>query len=349
MNVTKIEWADYTINPIRFVPDGASHSVTMCQKVSPGCHNCYAEGITRRFWPKDADGKFPGYTNLGTTSGKFVLDEKKLKQALRHTKPHRIFWGDMTDIFQESVPDEFIDVCMAVCALNTAATHMFLTKRSARMRDYVMRVKRAADNDEWLLQKALDKITDNCGVIEGHAWPLPNVWLGVSCENQEYADKRVPDLLRTPAAIRFISAEPLLGPIELRNIPRTPQFYNSPCGWMPWLAIRLHWVITGGESGVGARPMLSNWADGLRLRCQEYGITYFHKQNGEWIDTGHEEFGRLPTGEIAYINSAGMRLPLGTVEVSDEYADVNPVKRVGKNRAGAKLFGHEYRRFPRGV
>src|SRR5579859_3254111 len=148
MNKTSIEWcrtyqADgsfvegHSVNPIRFRPHGSERTTTMCQKVSPGCAHCYAEGIARRFWPKDATSPFPGYTAQGLTTGKFVLDEKMLDAVLRRQQPTRLFWGDMTDLFQESVPDNFLDRCFAVAALTPHITHIFLTKRAERMRKYL--------------------------------------------------------------------------------------------------------------------------------------------------------------------------------------------------------------------
>src|SRR5665213_1362498 len=220
MNKTPIEWcrtyaADgsfeegYSVNPVRFRPRGAdgellTRTTTMCRKVSQGCAHCYAEVITRRFWPKDAAVPFPGYTAAGVAAGEFVLDEAMLLGVLRHKKPAKIFWGDMTDLFQESVPDAFLDRCLAVCALTPHITHMFLTKRPERMREYLtsplgsrIGERRAADV----------RIASEALALEAFGYPyvsislpLPNVWLGVSVENQEQADERILELLLTPAA-----------------------------------------------------------------------------------------------------------------------------------------------------
>jgi len=247
MNRTPIEWcrtykADgsyeegYSVNPVRFLPRGATRTTTMCQRVSQGCTHCYAEGITRRFWPKDADEGFHGYNAIGLLTGEFVLDEKTLLSVLKHKKPARIFWGDMTDLFQASVPDAMLDQCFAVCALTPHLTHMFLTKRPERMLEYfgrrskeecyrdiactekqfafVWRVqKRILDLFNSVSTEALNRAAEANNLTP--SWPLPNVWLGTSVEDQAQADKRIPLLLQTPSWVHFISAEPLLGEILL--------------------------------------------------------------------------------------------------------------------------------------
>jgi protein gp37 len=341
MNRTSIEWcrtyaADgtfeegFSVNPVRFRPHGSTALRTMCQKVSPGCAHCYAEGINRRFGPKDAAVKFPGYTAAGLLAGEFVLDEAMLLQVLRTKKPARIFWGDMTDLFGEWVPDAFLDRMFAVCALTPHLTHIFLTKRAERMREYIARPDVAARIRRALIpyfhqamtwtrgnprgRRALRKVVASGTIPTPHvAWPLPNVWLGVSVENQEQADKRIPELLQTPASVRFASAEPLLGDIEFLFLNREPSdfdrampgfkqcaafytdalsgansvvmkdcsyLYEEPAG----TRVRLDWVIVGGESGAGARPMHPRWAQYIRGECAFAGVPFFFKQWGEFRD-----------------------------------------------------------------
>ena len=311
MNRTSIEWCrtynedgtftkGYTVNPIRFRPYGATRTTTMCQKLSPGCVNCYASTIVNRFWPLDANEKFPGFTAQGVASGEFVLDEKQLESVLKHKKPCKIFWCDMTDAFGEWVPAWMLDACFAVCALTPHITHMFLTKRPERMLQYFKdesldvganRALAAGVYERILC--AADKMT-SLNDPRRHKevpWPLPSVWLGTSCENQKYADERIPILCQVPAAVRFISAEPLIGAIDL-EYPETlypdgpPMCCNETDCWCqgqltePPLCYGLKMVIVGGESGPKARPMDPTWMRSLRDQCKRWNISFFAKQMG---------------------------------------------------------------------
>ena len=203
---TKIEWADATVN-----------AVNGCSVVSPGCTNCYAmrlAGTRLRNNPSRAG--LTQDTKAGPVwTGEVRLSESALLQPLRWTKPRRIFWNAHGDLFHENVPDAWIDRVFAVCALTPHHTHMILTKRSARMREYW---SRANDNDSLArILNGMDALMPR-GSMGFSSFPLPNVWLGVSVEDQTRADERIPDLTQTPAAIRFISAEPLLGPIDLTAV-----------------------------------------------------------------------------------------------------------------------------------
>jgi protein gp37 len=177
--------------------------------------------------------------------------EDRLDQPLRWKRPRRIFVNSMSDLFHEDVPDAFIDRVFAVMAHCPQHTFQVLTKRAERMRAYM----RCDDAKE---------LEISTGVVP---WPLPNVWLGVSGENQRFLFERARELARTPAAVRFVSLEPLLEDVapELRT----------------WLVTRLfHWVIVGGESGLGARPMDLAWARSIIAQCKASGIACFVKQLG---------------------------------------------------------------------
>ena len=317
-NKTKIEWcrtyrADgsftegYTVNPIRFRPHGSAKTTTMCQIKSPGCQQCYAASIVKRFWPSDSLVQFKGYTAQGIESGEFVLDEKQLQSVLKIKKPCRIFWVDMADIFHERVPFWMVDACLAVCALTPHITHMFLTKRPERMAEYFVQLKKAAD--DWAPQTKHGAFTPSNilnlrhlarHTIDGrtyavafphHPWPLPNVWLGTSCETQKYADERIPLLLKSPAVVHFISAEPLLGPIDL-TWPETLYPDGPPmccdgreCGCMglptdPPLLYGIDLVIVGGESGRSARSCNINWIRSIVKDCKQWNTAVFVKQLG---------------------------------------------------------------------
>lgn len=263
---TAIEWADATWNPI-----------TGCSIVSPGCTNCYAMRQAGRLLDK------PGSHYHGTTrrvNGKAVwtgtvamAPDHILTAPLKWKKPRRIFVNSMGDLFHESVPDEWIDRVFAVMALCPQHTFLVLTKRSVKMRKYV-----AADRFGEIMEHA-GAILDGPLVVD---WPPPNVHLGVSCEDQARADERIPDLLATPAAVRFVSAEPLLGPIDFANIrPAERDEVDALTGFdfdQGGARERLDWVIAGGESGPDARPMHPDWARAIRDQCEAAGAAFFMKQ-----------------------------------------------------------------------
>lgn len=298
---TGIEWADATWNP-----------VTGCTEVSPGCDHCYAKTFAERF-----RGTSGHYFERGFD---VQLRPDKLELPLRWRKPRRIFVNSMSDLFHDQVPDDYIAHVFAV--MQSCASHTFqvLTKRHARMRSLLNSA------DFW------EVVTDFGGHVmsqrtsRAQHWPdhgrqhgyLPNVWLGVSTENQQWADIRIPALLDTPAAVRFISAEPLLGPINLDAIP----------------ARDLDWVIVGGESGRDDRPMHMEWARGLRDQCQQAGVPFLFKQWGESV----------PLGQMT--EEAHRRW-------DDRHGgDLYPAEslwRVGKKHAGRELDGRTWDQYPEAV
>ena len=257
---THIEWTDATWNPI-----------TGCSVVSAGCKHCYAmrlAGTRLRHHPSRAGLTRP--TIVGPVwTGDVRFNEDWLDQPLRWKKPRRIFVCAHGDLFHEAVPDAWIDRVFAVMALAPQHTFQVLTKRPERMKAWV-RNERSLDVvlQHWKNRKAGQ-----------HTWPLPNVHLGVSAENQATADERIPLLLQTPAAVRFISAEPLLGPLNLRLfLPFATRGRGGPAREKGGL----DWVIAGGESGPGARPSHPDWFRSLRDQCQAADVPFFFKQWGEW-------------------------------------------------------------------
>lgn len=239
---TGIEWTEATWNP-----------VTGCAKVSAGCKHCYAE----RDWARLQH--LPAYAGRAFTD--VATHPERLDQPLRWGRPRRIFVNSMSDLFHPDVPDAFVDCVFAVMALAKKHTFQVLTKRSERMRRYV----NALDIER------LDRAARTFGytlTFEGvpiASLPLPNVWLGVSIEDQPTADERIPDLLETLAAIRWLSAEPLLGPVDLQRV-QWPQKHKVDVlrrgawdlpGWHSGFTNhsdmnRIDWVVVGGESGRNA-------------------------------------------------------------------------------------------------
>ena len=238
--------------------------------------NCYAESLTKRYagrpgWPAE----FLPWTpeNAGEN---VVLRPDKLDLPLHWRKPKRIFANSMSDLFHEDVPDEFIDSVFAVMAWADRHTFQVLTKRPDRMRAYLgdPETERRITHTMCNVCMKTDGMlcgfgNDDCRLVDPD-WPLPNVQLGVSVENQRWADIRIPLLLQTPARVRFISAEPLLGPVDLRSYTWTKE--------QGAMRPRLDWVICGGESGPGRREMDLDWARSLRDQCRAAGVPFFFKQ-----------------------------------------------------------------------
>jgi protein gp37 len=249
MGKTKIEWTSHVWNPVRG-----------CLRVSPGCEHCYAETMARRFpWGQ------PYVNEQGRWNGKVELVPHLLDVPLRWREPRTIFVNSTSDLFHESLTDLGIAKVFGVMAEAPQHTFLVLTKRAERMCQW----------SEWALSRI--------------AWALPNVWLGVSAESQEWADKRIPLLLQTPAAHRFVSLEPLLGPINLRHLTDgtlygggvrdalSGYWNHEPLdeGMGPFL----DQVIVGGESGPGARECRVEWIRSIIKQCKAAGVPCFVKQD----------------------------------------------------------------------
>lgn len=293
---TKIEWTGETWNP-----------VVGCSIESPGCTNCYAMRMAARLELMSAV-QFPHYAGLTKPSKAGAVWTGKVAQApdgillkpLTWRKPRTIFVCSMADLFHDDVPDAWIDRVFAVMALCPQHTFQVLTKRSRRMREYLSRITKAIVDDKVLIEVATELALSWAHPQCKRVWPLPNVWLGVSAERQQEADARIPDLLATPAAVRFVSAEPLLGPIDFRHFRydngATPQHHDALTGFStetPWAYVagsgrvrdpfsrgKLDWIIVGGESGPGARPMHPDWAKDIVRQCKAAGVPVFVKQIG---------------------------------------------------------------------
>lgn len=314
--MTSIEWTDKTWNPTRG-----------CSRVSPGCDNCYAmrqahrfsgpgnpyEGLTKLKRPAVGDvlkeGRKPGRVDW---TGKVVLVPRQLAVPLKRKKPTTWFVNSMSDLFHEALSNEDIAAVFGVMAACPQHRFQLLTKRPKRMLEWY----------EWVAQKdvrhrlarplqALHAIDVACqlhasehhpglfghGSIGGRGWPLPNVWLGVSVEDQPTADERIPLLLQVPAAIRFVSAEPLLGPVDLTRLnldetcacgrPARFDAFATHCDCDHCMGVQepvawhsLDWVIVGGESGRGARPFDIAWARNIIAQCRGAAVPVFVKQLG---------------------------------------------------------------------
>lgn len=275
-----IEWTDATWNPVRG-----------CSRVSEGCRNCYAERMAGRFsgpglWAEGIVNDTPAGPRW---NGNVYLVPDKLDQPLRWRRPRRVFVNSMSDLFHEGLPDEDIAAVFGIMAVARGHTFQVLTKRPERMRDWMDRASTADCVETAHRYGALSHASP---LWKGRPWPLPNVWLGVSVEDQATADTRIPVLLDTPAAVRFVSAEPLLGPVNMRRgIYQMNE--NDKLGTGTSLA-GIDWVIVGGESGPGARPMHPDWARRLRDQCEAAGVAFFMKQMGSLAGREHHDIETFP-------------------------------------------------------
>lgn len=328
MRGSKIEWTDMVWNP-----------TSGCSKVSAGCQNCYAERFARRLAGRCG---YPANNPFQVT-----LHPKRLEEPLHWRKPKRVFVNSMGDLFHEAVDEKFIAKVFAIMDLAKQHTYCILTKRPGRAFQLL------TDEDfqfhvGWFQSQAVREF----GLPKPEQvgpWPLRNVWLGVSVENQEAADERIPLLLQTPAAVRFISAEPLLGPVDLElylpyhNHPLKDEWHRN--GYhIRRLNIgitegTLDWIICGGETGPGARPMHPDWARILRDQAVTAGVPFFFKSWGEWVP--YRDNGPLPP-ECSYVSYDGQIRP-GDAEDLDTDACMG---RVGKKRAGRLLDGRTWDEYP---
>ncbi|MFI8531750.1 DUF5131 family protein [Streptomyces aquilus] len=312
--MTTIEWTDEVWNP-----------TTGCDRVSPGCDNCYALTMAKRLKGMGQ----PKYQNDGDphTSGPGFgvnIHPDALTAPLRWKKPRRIFVNSMSDLFHARVPSNFLARVFAVMAATPQHTYQILTKRPDRAARILTDVCRCGSSHpdgehfrssmEWAATPHGPTYVPGLkpGIYHRSGWPLPNVWIGTSVENQKYADLRIPSLLDTPAAVRFLSCEPLLGPVDLTawmpaghatwrcQGPGCRRFYSGPsqercpdCGrYGYWSGSHvgngrpsgqpIDWVIVGGESGPKARAMHPDWARHIRDACDVAEVPFFFKQWGEW-------------------------------------------------------------------
>lgn len=302
MAETPIQWCDHSINPFRARNLKTGRIGHFCAKLSAGCKNCYSSKLQS---PHLSGLQFVAENR---SKVELFLEDKALQEVARRRKPTKYFWCDMTDMFWEEYPDEWIDRCVGVMAWIAHHIHMVLTKRSKRLMEYsqgLAALTRQQRGVRMARAKGFIVPDDSPG---GMDWPLPNVWFMVSCEDQPTADERIGHLLRTPAAIRGVSYEPALGPVHfkfararctkcdreiLTDNPLGSFKAGSPlhdearrsvwcegCGFTYDDVSPLHWVIVGGESGPGARPFDVQWAHSTVAQCEAAGVACFVKQMG---------------------------------------------------------------------
>lgn len=287
---TSIQWTDATWNPI-----------VGCDRVSAGCDHCYAATLHNRRYLAWKRGTFPTapvqyHQPFWGKGGGVQLMSERLEQPLHWRKPRRVFVNSVSDLFHEDVPDTFIAQVFAVMAQTSWHTFQVLTKRPERMA-----VLLASERFRLLVDDRVSQLAERCrsdriAFARYHLadWPLTNVWLGTSVEDQAAADERIPLLLETPAAVRFLSCEPLLGPVDLigdaehygpmwhKRAMSYRTDYGTGTEWDVDLQCGIDWVIIGGESGPHARVMAWHWLGGLLVDCRKAGVPVFVKQLGTY-------------------------------------------------------------------
>lgn len=287
--MSDIEWTDRVWNP-----------VVGCSRVSAGCQNCYAE----RFAHRGLTERHKGLTVMGPKgprwTGEVRLVPEVLAAPLRWREPRKVFVNSMSDLFHEDVPFDYIAAVFGVMAASPKHTFQVLTKRPERAKEFF-------DSDPSLMEIAGLADAAIPGITGHHArrlyrhfdvemgdtdlaWPLPNVWLGVSVEDQATADSRIPLLLECPAAVRWVSYEPALGPVDFKNIESSWNEMMLPLAGKTWSVgpttklvrshAKLDWIVVGGESGPGARPFNLAWARSVVKQCAEADVPCFVKQLG---------------------------------------------------------------------
>lgn len=348
---SKIERTDTTWNP-----------VTGCTKVSEGCRNCYAERMAKRLTGRvgyPADEPF-----------RVTLHPERLEEPLRWTRPRRVFVVSMGDLFHPDVPFDYIDRVFAVMAMRQEHTFQVLTKRPERMLEYLTSMELYTERYGHIMVRMSEmgylSAEDAacvappdipCTLPKDPPWPLPNVILMTTVENQEQADKRIPYLLRCPAHRRGISAEPMLGPVDLTRIITDQagptktlrnvllrgsygtawhELANGERADLYGPPERIDWVICGGESGPGARPLHPDWVRSLRDQCLVAGVPFFFKGWGEWLPCDQAD-GDVPPLTRALTSLAG--------DGSSKH--VGHWFRMGKKAAGRVLDCRVWDEFPR--
>ena len=346
-----IEWTDHTVN-----------FWWGCAKVSPACAHCYAEALDKRYlgWPRKQDEPRVNTLHWGTDASRLLRVEAARREALRYERQavkegrrFRVFTNSMADFFEDRRDLDGARLeALEVIRQTPHLDWLILTKRPEKIRELLQRAYDCTGDPElyrWLGEW-----------INGN--PPANVWLGTTVEDQERADQRIPHLLKVPAAVRFLSCEPLLGPLALRPVD---DFSDNGHGrrWLGGPSCNaasspgIDWVICGGESGPHARPMHPDWARGLRDQCAAAGVPFLFKQWGEWapfVNEAHYTHGGAERHAHTWIERDGTQGSCWIVDDDGSWSnwtgepteDAAVMGRHGKKAAGRLLDGVEHNGYP---
>ncbi len=319
MAKTKIEWATDSWNPI-----------VGCSKVSPGCVNCYAERMAVRLAAMGQE-KYKAVTDGKGWNGNLFFGPNSIFVPMHWKKPRRVFVNSMGDTFHKATDIEFLDSIFTVVDQCPQHQFLFLTKRPENMKAYF-------DSRQSFL--------------------FPNVWLGVTICNQAEANEKIPLLLKVPAAVRFVSIEPMLGPVDLTDIidEETENYEDyinaldcdvSAKDDLKYNGNTLDWVICGGESGPGARPMYPDWVRSLRDQCKAADVPFLFKQWGEYTpDTAWVRPKKIEPHQVRYVYSDGQFREIGKCQLIEGRYDFVLMHKAGKHRAGRTLDGVIHDEYP---
>jgi protein gp37 len=316
---TKIEWCDHTFNPW----EG-------CQETSPGCKNCYAEARNARFGGGTAINFGPGAPRRRTSAANWAMPKRWNAQAdaflAQHGRRQRVFCASLADVFDNAVDPQWRADLFSLIQQTPNLDWLLLTKRIGNVRGMLAELAHGSDPDLTLLDMM----------------PLPNVWLGATIVNQTEADRDIRKLLDVPARVRFLSMEPLLGPVSFEGLFADPHDVRDGTNMVE----ALDWVIVGGESGPGARPMHPDWARSLRDQCEAACTPFLFKQWGEWTPGENVERQR-GTVDTAFLLEDGWHICPLNLATDDGHIDDEPdLYRVGKKEAGRLLDGRTHDDFP---
>lgn len=372
---SSIEWTRTLNADGTFTPGTTWSPITGCTKKSEGCRNCWAKHEVETRWSKNPRSAF-----FGRAFSDIRCHPDQLQQPIRQRKGRRIFVCPRADLFHEEVPFEFIAAVFGSMALAQRHTFQVLTKRPDRMLEFFTWLTAQTEHKEaWVASvnhaeficgeqkgtrgaerchvesKAIASYYDKAIIANGgrphgsfyDKWPLPNVWLGVSVEDQSTADERIPMLLKAPAAVRWLSLEPLLGAIDLELLD---------CMGGPYR--KIDWIVLGGESGDDARPMHPEWVREIQQQCHYARVPFFFKQWGEWLpisemeDSGEHLYEPVregkPSDSIRRCRVATRAIGYDAAEHWQVVAG-NPsylTFKVGKRAAGHRIDGKVYHQFP---
>ena len=345
---SKIEWCDHTFNPW----EG-------CQKVGPGCDNCYAETRNARFAGGAAINWGPGAPRRRTSASNWanplkwnreaklqhdawegfkaqhpgLTDEAMIAKGFIKPRRPRVFCASLADVFDNAVDPQWRADLFALIQKTPYLDWLLLTKRIGNVTPMLAAMAHGNDPDLRLLDMM----------------PLPNVWIGATIVNQAEADRDIPKLLELPARVRFLSMEPLLGPVDLER-PRPGPDLDQGGGRMicqPWLIQSgINWVIVGGESGPGARPMHPDWARSLRDQCVAAGVPFMFKQWGEWTPGESVVRQRGTVATAKWLNDAWSLHEEDLASTDGHYDDEPDLYRIGKKASGRHLDGRTWDGFP---
>lgn len=350
---SRVQWTRTYLQDGTYTQGATWSPVTGCTKNSSGCKNCYAENEVETRWSKNPRSVF-----FGRAFTDIRYHPEQLGQILRWNKARRIFVCPRADLFHEEVPFEFIAAVFGAMAIASQHTFLITTKRPERMLAFFDwldhesgRVPGSTGPVSLCASKLYALATElprSAGSLDAvsAAWPLQNVQLGVSIEDQPAADERIPLLLKAPAAIRWVSIEPMLGAIDLELLD---------CMGGPYRAI--DWVVVGGESGSNARPMHPEWVEDIQEQCHYANVPFFFKQWGTWLpisempDSGESFYRPAKASDPDAARQCTVETRAIAYDGGDHWRQVNHVPafltfKVGKRASGDTLGGKVYHNYP---